>query len=105
MTYYQWRVLEQDRRGRDKWRILRWRMTEAGAADWAASTGRTIEKVPGSGEERTGAGTYVLRPSGGAMRTPGFGPRRAAALTYGFRSRGSASISSVSMIVQNAHGL
>jgi hypothetical protein len=44
-----------------KWRTLRWTMTDAAAADWAAHYGRRIEKVPGSAEHRIGADTYVLK--------------------------------------------
>ncbi len=66
---YQWRVLEQDQRGRDRWRTLRWRMREDRAAEWAAHHGRRIEKVPGSAEVRT---PLTLQPSGGIMCSPGF---------------------------------
>ncbi len=57
-TFWQWRVLELDKRGKDKWRTLRWRMNEADALAWAAKEGQQLEKVPGSGEERA-SGHYV----------------------------------------------
>lgn len=66
-------MLERDLRGRERSRVLRWRMTKATAMDWsAANPGKVLELVPGSGEMR-GTGPAQLRPSGGAMKTPGFG--------------------------------
>lgn len=59
-TYWQWRELGRDARGKDKWRTLRWRMTEVDAAEWAAKNGKTLEKVPGSAEVRQTGGE---RPS------------------------------------------
>ena len=49
-THFLWRVREP-RTGR--WRVLRWKMTAAAAAAWAASQGVIeIEKVEGSAETR-----------------------------------------------------
>jgi hypothetical protein len=39
----------------EKWTLLRWRMTEAGAAEWAGNNDCEIEKIEGSGEERDGS--------------------------------------------------
>ena len=73
---YQWRVLEQDGRGRKRWRTLGWRMREDQAAGWAANHGKHIEKVSGSAEVRT---PLTLQPSGGIMCAPGFEPLQAGA--------------------------
>ena len=69
-THWQWRILDQDKRGRPKWRTLRWRMREDEALAWAANNQKQIEKVPGSGEVRRPG---EIRTSGGVMKTPGFG--------------------------------
>ena len=34
----------------EEWTLLRWRMTEAGAAEWAGNNDCEIEKIPDSGE-------------------------------------------------------
>jgi hypothetical protein len=52
VTHWRWKVLEEDARGRPKWRELRWSMTEESAAEWAKVNGKTLEKVPDSAEER-----------------------------------------------------
>lgn len=57
-TFWQWRVLELDKRGKEKWRTLGWRMNEVDAPAWAAKNGKRLEKVAGSGEDRA-SGPYV----------------------------------------------
>jgi hypothetical protein len=61
-------VLEHDKRGREKWRLLRWRMSDHEAALWAAANSKTLQRAEGSQEER---GPSPLMPSGGIMRSPG----------------------------------
>jgi hypothetical protein len=60
-----WRIKDK-RAGR--WRTLRWKMTDADAAQWAAREGVEIEKLPGTDEERQG---YGIMPSGRVQRKPG----------------------------------
>lgn len=57
-------AVEFDRCGKEKWRTLNWRMTEADAAAWLPApdnAGKVIEKVPESAEHRGDAkgGGYV----------------------------------------------
>jgi hypothetical protein len=72
ITVYQWRVLEKDKRGRDRWRLLRWQMTIERAIAWSQANMKAVEMVPGSAEGR-GTGEIVVIRSGGVMRTPGIG--------------------------------
>ena len=65
VTFYEWYEITTDARGRDRKRRLTWRMTEEGAAAYAAN-GRRIEMVPNSGERRH-VGGYV--GWGSALRT------------------------------------
>src|SRR4051812_22314886 len=72
LTVYEWRVLEKDRRGRDRWRTLRWRMGVDEAMHWSRCNGKTIDIVPGSAETRVsyqgdGVGQY-LSPAPGKTR-------------------------------------
>ena len=50
ITLYSWR-LKEPRTGR--WRLLRWKMTEDDARQWAAAEGAELERVEGSEEVRT----------------------------------------------------
>lgn len=50
--FYQWRVLERGAKGRERSRLLRWRMTQADAQKWVESNMKVLEVVPGSGEKR-----------------------------------------------------
>jgi hypothetical protein len=58
-TFWQWRVRLKPETPRDPWfshktwKMLRRRMTEADAANWAEKNGCDIEKVEGSGETRS----------------------------------------------------
>ena len=57
-THYE--RLFRGRRGREKKRKLRWRMTPDDAAAWAAANpGKPLEMVPNSGEERHVGRPYV----------------------------------------------
>ena len=44
-TLYKWRVLEKDRLGRPRWRLIRSPMTEETARFWAANNNRVIERI------------------------------------------------------------
>jgi hypothetical protein len=44
-TLYKWRVLEMDRRGRSRWRIVRAPMTEDTARFWADNNNKIIERI------------------------------------------------------------
>lgn len=58
-TYYDWYVLERDKRGRERKRKLGWKMTQGGALEWAAANpGKQIVIDETSGEERHDGG-YV----------------------------------------------
>jgi len=50
LTLHSWRR-KDPRTGR--WRVLRWKMTDNSARQWAEKEGAEIEKVPGSEEIRT----------------------------------------------------
>jgi len=44
-TLYKWRVQEQDRRGKVRWRLMKCPMTEETARFWAANNNRVIERI------------------------------------------------------------
>ena len=44
-TLYRWRVLEKDRLGRPRWRIVKSPMTEDTARFWAANNNKVIERI------------------------------------------------------------
>jgi len=44
-TLYKWRVQENDKRGRLRWRMVRTPMTEDTARFWAANNNRIIERI------------------------------------------------------------
>jgi hypothetical protein len=72
--HYSWRVTVHYANGRKRSTMLRVKMTQAEAIDYAAvNPGHVLELQPGTGEQRTNAEHIYLRPSGGAMKTPGFG--------------------------------
>lgn len=72
--YYSWRVTVHYANGKKRSTMLRVKMTQAQAIDYAAANpGKVLELQAGTGEQRTSAGHMHLRPSGGAMKTPGFG--------------------------------
>jgi hypothetical protein len=72
--HYQWRVTVLYAGGKRRSTMLRVKMTQAQALDYAAANpGKVLELQPGTGEQRTTAGYMHLRPSGGAMKTPGLG--------------------------------
>lgn len=50
IVLWKWRAVDS---ATGKWRILPHRMTEEQARQWSSSTGRRIERVEGSAEERT----------------------------------------------------
>lgn len=50
ITLYSWRRKHPHT---DRWRVLRWKMTDEDARRWAETEGAEIEKVPGSEEVRT----------------------------------------------------
>jgi hypothetical protein len=70
-TYWQRRVRLKPDASRDPWfshktwKKLRWRMTEADAAEWADKNGCEIEKVKSSGETRSDL--YGPRGYGGSV--------------------------------------
>jgi hypothetical protein len=71
LTVYEWRVLEKDKRGRDRWRTLRWRMSVDEATHWSRCNDKCIECVAGSAEDRVsyqgdGVGQH-LSPAPGFM--------------------------------------
>jgi len=68
-VHWKWRVLEKDARGNDRWRELRWMMTESEAEKWQETNSKMLEKVPGSFEIRSpvdlGSTAVIMRlPSG-----------------------------------------
>jgi hypothetical protein len=52
LIVHEWRVLEKDKRGRDRWRTLRWRMGIDEAMEWSRRNDKRIECVPRSAEAR-----------------------------------------------------
>lgn len=68
VTVYSWRI--KDKRT-ERWRKLRWQMTEQDAAEWVTKEGVPIEKIEGSEVVRTdlsGRGaTFIPAQSTGAI--------------------------------------
>lgn len=56
-TLYKWRVLEKDRTGKPRWRLVRTPMTEDTARFWAANNNRVIERI-----DWPGAVKFSLQP-------------------------------------------
>ena len=70
VTVYRWRVLEKGRRGRDRWRELRWAMSIERATAWSAANMKAVDMVPASGRD---CYEIPMATSGGIMRAPGIG--------------------------------
>ena len=68
-TLYRWRVLEKDRLGRPRWRIVKSPMTESTARFWAANNNKVIERVDAPAAPSVGARSVSGTRSGTELKT------------------------------------